>query len=68
MIVIGGCADKNGDGKSNTTFIGTRLAADSMVLLLDSSAESLDSCQSELMSSFEGGSSSEGGLLRETFL
>ncbi len=55
-------AEKNGEDKSNTRYLGKRVAADKMVLMLDSSAESLDSCPSELMSS------SEGGLLRETFL
>jgi hypothetical protein len=63
MIVLGGC--ETGNGKSKITFLGTRLAADSMLLLdcsesLDSAAESLD-CSESL-------SSSEGGLLSETFL
>ncbi len=58
MIVLGGF--DNRDGKSKLT-----LVADSM-LLLDSS-ESLDSLVDSLDSS-ESLSSSEGGLLRKTFL
>ncbi len=64
MIVLGGC-ETGEDGKSKITFLGTRLAADPM-LLLDSS-ESLDSA-AELLDSSESLSSSEGDLLSETFL
>jgi hypothetical protein len=72
MIVFGGSAgetgsETGGNGASKTTFLGTtRLAADLMLLLLDSSeslsAETLDSSLEESLSS------SEGGLFRETFL